>query len=187
MKNLGIILIYYKYHNHNNISIYYASKLQRQPVPPKATSGDVCSAVIPYTPPGICSCSNNAGGANVQCAAAIGSEDTIYMISQLEVCSNPATVTITLQDGDSGYKFTESMSAGENGSIPTGIMIGVPEFGSAEIVLLYELSGNIDQLHLKLGFDLTATILFETYTCSGYSSECPLWVFDEVIPFGDFC
>ena len=110
------------------------------------------------------------------------------MVSQLEVCSNPATVSITLQDGDTGLQFTTSMSAGESGSIPTGLMVGVPEFGSAEIVLIYELSGNIDELHLKLGFDLTLTLLFTPYTCSAeYPSECPLWVFDEVISFGDFC
>jgi len=139
-------------------------------------------------PPDMCSCSNNVGGANVQCAANIANEDTIYMISQLEVCADPATVSVTLQDGDTGLQFTTSMTSGESGSIPTGIMIGVPDFTSAEVVLMYQLSGNIDQLHLKLGFDLKATILFVDYTCSGYlPDKCPLWVFDEVIPFSNFC
>ena len=164
------------------------SKPQHNVVPPKAVSGNVCASIMPYVPQSMCSCSNNDGGASLQCTAAIGSEDTIYMTSQLEVCSNPATVSITLQDGDTGYQFNTQITAGDSGSIPTGLMIGVPEVSEAEIVLMYQLSGNIDQLHLRLGFDLSATILYETVTCSYYYPEkCPLWVFDETIAFGDFC
>jgi hypothetical protein len=164
------------------------SKLLRMSSSLKASSGNVCASLAPSIPSDMCSCANNAGGAVVNCAANIGSEDVIYLNAQLEVCADPASVSITLKDSDTGYEFTTEITSGDTGSIPTGIMIGVPEVGEAEIVLMYKLLGNIDQLQLQLGFDLSVTVFGYTQTCSSYyPSKCPLWVFDETIPFGSYC
>lgn len=153
----------------------------------KVQGGDVCSSVSPYMP-SLCSCVDNAGGANVDCVADIKGIDTIEMKISMQVCANPATIGITLIDGDTGLTFSASLTSGDTGSLPTGIMLGVPDVGEAEIVLVYTIMGNIDNLEVILGFDLQITTMGIVNTCSyWYPSECPLIFFDETINFGSYC
>lgn len=114
--------------------------------------------------------------------------DTIYVQVVMEVCDNPATIAITMIDGATQYEFSVSLTSGDTGSIPTGIMIGVPGVGDVEVVLLYVLSGNIDNLTVKLGIDLNATVLGFTESCSSvYPEECPVWFYSQTMNFGSFC
>ena len=96
---------------------------------PLTTTGDVCSSLAPYVPTEYCSCADNSGGAVVSCKYNVvidGTQiDIIYMTMSFEVCANPATIGISMTDGDTGLTFSTSLSAGESGSIPTGIMVGV--------------------------------------------------------------
>lgn len=156
-----------------------------------AQSGNVCSAVAPYMP-SYCSCTNNAGGAVVNCPYTVvvgGSPiDTITITMTLEVCANPATIGIKMVDQASGITFSESITTGESGSIPTGISVGVPMVGDVEILLAYTMSGNIDQLYVKLGVDLQAVIMGWTEKCSQvYPNDCPVYFYEETINFGNFC
>lgn len=159
---------------------------------PLTTTGDVCSSLAPYIPTEYCSCADNSGGAVVSCKYNVvidGTQiDIIYMTLSFEVCANPATIGVSMTDGDTGLTFSASLSAGESGSIPTGIMIGVPEFGEVQLLLTYKLNGNIDALTVDLGFDFEIVVFGFTEKCSTYfPSECPVWFFDETINFGNYC
>ena len=101
------------------------------------TNTNVCSSVVPYIPTEYCSCTNDSGGATVDCTIPVtyGGEnlDTIYVTVTLEVCANPATIGFTIQDGDTGHTFSTSLSSGDSGSIPTGIEFGVPGIGNVQV------------------------------------------------------
>jgi len=162
------------------------------PPPALTTGGDVCASVYPYTPTQYCSCTDNAGGGVVECKypVVVGGQliDTIYVEVVMEVCADPASLAITMMDGDTQYKFNVSITSGDSGSIPTGIMIGIPDVGDVEIILMYVLSGNIDNLTVQLGVDLSATVLGFTETCSGiYPEECPVWFYSQTMNFGNYC
>jgi len=157
-----------------------------------SSGGSVCAEVYPYVPTQYCACQDDAGGGQVQCKypVVIGGQliDTIYVTVVMEVCADPATLAVTMVDADTGYQFSTSITSGESGSIPTGIMIGVPDVGSVQVVLMYKLIGNIDALTVDLGVDLSMTVLGYTETCSGlYPSECPVWFFSQSLNFGSFC
>lgn len=172
-------------------------KLSVRPAPggirpkPKVGGGDVCSSVSSYVP-SYCTCTDNSGGGVVYCPYNVvidGSTiDTISVSVTMEVCANPATIGISMTDGDTGLTFSTSLTSGETGSIPTGILIGVPGVGDVEIILMYKISGNIDSLTVDLGVDLEATVLGFSETCSAiYPSKCPVWFFEETIDFGSYC
>jgi len=154
-------------------------------------SGNVCAAVMPYAP-SFCSCQNNAGGGVVDCKyqVVIGGAliDTLYVEVGMEVCANPASIGVSITDGATGYTFSESLTSGDTGSLPTGIMIGVPGVGNVQLVLAYKISGNIDALTVDLGVDLSMVVFGFTETCSSYyPTECPVWFFQETINFGSYC
>lgn len=162
--------------------------------PPAALTagGDVCASVYPYTPTQYCSCADNTGGGVVECKypVVVGGQliDTIYVEVVMEVCADPATLGITMMDGDTQYTFSVSITSGDTGSVPTGIMVGIPGVGDVEIVLMYVMSGNIDNLTVQLGFDLSMTVLGFTETCSGiYPEECPVWFYSQTMNFGNYC
>lgn len=150
-------------------------------------SGDVCSSVAPYMP-SFCTCADNSGGAVATCPYAIPSiSDTITFVIDMEVCANPATVGVTLTDALSGITFTESITSGETGSVPTGIELSLA-VASVGLNLVYTMTGNIDSLYVQLGIDLVVTVLYETVSCASYfPADCPYIFFDETIDFGNYC
>jgi hypothetical protein len=159
---------------------------------PLTTTGDVCSSLAPYVPTEYCSCADNSGGAVVSCKYNVVIDgtliDTISMAVTFEVCANPATIGISMTDGATGLTFSTSITSGETGSLPTGIMIGVPELGEVQIILDYKLNGNIDSLTVELGFDFEIVVFGFTEKCSTiYPNECPVEFFDETISFGNYC
>jgi hypothetical protein len=106
----------------------------------------------------------------------------------MNVCADPLEVVFTLVDGDTGLEFTYTVSAGEQGEIPTGIFVGVPDVGDAEIYLTYEMYGNIEELTMVFGFDLGVDVFGITTYCSTVDpTQCPLIFFNETIDFSDSC
>ena len=67
-------------------------------------------------------------------------------------------------------------------------MIGVPGIGSVQIVMTYAVSGNIEALSVKIGFDMSMTVFGYTETCSQYyPTLCPVYVYEDTFNFGDNC
>ena len=114
--------------------------------------------------------------------------DTITATVTMEVCANPASIGFSLYDTDTGLSFTYSITSPETVSVPTGLMVGIPDIGSAEIILVLTLSGNIDYLTIYVGMDLSVTVLGFTETCSAVDpSVCPVQLLSETIDFGNYC
>lgn len=156
------------------------------------SGGSVCSAISGYYPSAYCKCADSSSGGTVSCSYPVtisGSViDTIDMSVGINVCKDPAELTFHIADEDTGITFDYEIDGDMAGTVPTGIMIGVPEIGNVEIVLTYDVSGSIDQLDVVLGLDLQATVVGLTTSCSSiYPSECPVIFFDETVAFGDFC
>ena len=101
---------------------------------PKVGAGDVCSAVTPYTP-SFCTCTNSATGADVACTVPVKDIDTIQMTLGLNVCANPASISVSMTDEATGLEYDYTVAANTSGEAPTGIMIGVPGVGDAEVLL----------------------------------------------------
>ena len=152
------------------------------------TSGTtlVCDILAPYVPTS-CGCQNTDAGGTLNCSVDAGGIETITVQVDVNVCASPATLRFYMVD-EVGLEFEEVFEAGDTGEMPTGLLLGLPEVGDAEIYLAYTIDGSIDSLHLKFGFDLGATVFgFTTYCSSLYPSKCPIWVMDETLSFNDAC
>lgn len=152
-----------------------------------STSVPVCEDMADVIPSN-CTCTDTSVGGTAVCSVNVNNLDTIELEVDMNVCATPLEVVFTLTDGDTGLVFTYAVDAGEQGEVATGILIGVPGVGDAEIYLTYELNGNLDALNMVFGFDLGITTFgYTTYCSSIYPSECPLIFLNETIDFGDSC
>jgi hypothetical protein len=137
--------------------------------------------------PASCGCQNTSEGGTIKCSVQAGEIETINVQVDLNVCALPATVRFYMVD-EMGFEFEEEFSAGDTGYLPTGLILGVPEVGDAEIYLAYTLNGSIDNLAMKFGFDLGVTVFgFTTYCSSLYADKCPIWFMDQTLDFGNSC
>lgn len=155
------------------------------------TGGAVCPDLTPYLPTE-CTCAESTGGGVVTCTASPSIDgvtlDTFTMVLTFQVCADPATIGISLTDTDTGLTFSYSITAGETGSVPTGLYIGIPDLGNAQILLTYELTGNIEDLTINLGIDFEVCVLFVCTKCSTlFPSECPAIFLTETVQFSDDC
>jgi hypothetical protein len=144
--------------------------------------------MAPYIPSSNCTCEDTEAGGTAVCNVDLNGLDTVVMEVDMNVCADPLAIVFTLTDGDTGLVFTYSVSAGDVGEVPTGIIVGIPDVGDAEIYLTYELYGNIDELTMVFGFDLGITVLGITTYCSSVDpDQCPLTFLNETIAFSDSC
>lgn len=154
-----------------------------------ATLGDapVCEDMADFIPTG-CNCTDTSDGGTAMCVVDMNGLDTIFFEVDMNVCAQPLEIAFYMYDYATGLTFSYSITTGDTGEVPTGISVGVPGVGDAMIYLTYELSGNLDALEMKFGFDLGLTVLGYTSYCSDYYPEqCPLIFLDETIDFGDAC
>ena len=152
-----------------------------------STSVPVCEDMS-YLIPSECTCTDTSLGGTAMCSVDCNGLDTIEMEVDMKVCANPLEVRFVLTDGDTGLVFSYAIYAGEEGKIPTGILLGIPDVGDAEIYLTYEMYGNLDALFMVFGFDLGVTLFdYTTYCSEIYPSESPLIFLNETISFGDSC
>lgn len=159
----------------------------------KTTSSDICGDLSPFIPTEYCKCADNSGGAEVSCTYNVvidGAQiDVLYMYIYFEVCEDPAMLEVVMVDGDTGLKFdTGPIKSGMSGSLPTGIILGVPGVGNVQLLLSYKMLGNADSLTVDLGMDFEIVVFFISEKCSTFfPSDCPVWFFEETINFGDNC
>ena len=88
---------------------------------------------------------------------------------------------------DESGSFSKIIKPNEKGSEPTGLYFNIPNVGEIQIILVYSISGNIDNLFLSIGVDFSTVVLGHTVTCSSTSNECPTTVFAETINYASFC
>ena len=167
------------------------SKNLRKPQVGYYMGGAVCPDIDPYLP-SFCSCAESSTGGQITCSYTPTVDgvalDTFTMVLDLAVCANPASMTITLKDKDTGLSFTYTINLEDSGSVPTGLEIGIPDIGNAEILLTYSLSGNLDSLTIELGIDFQVCVVGVCKTCSDYfPSECPVEFIKETIDFSNDC
>jgi hypothetical protein len=124
---------------------------------------------------------DNEGGAKIQCTVDMNGLDTVQLTMEMNLCAQPAEVSFDLVDAN-GIEFSESFASGDSGTAPTGIMVGVPAVGDAEVLLSYSIAGDLEALELQFGFDLGVTILGYQNLCSGYyPDKCPVIFLDTTL------
>ena len=97
-----------------------------------------------------------------------------------------AAITPWAMDGDTGLEYDYTISAGDTEKLHTGIMLGIPDVGDAEIILDLTMNGNIDSLEMVFAFDLDVVILgFDNYCSDYFPDECPLTFIDTPLDSGD--
>jgi len=144
------------------------------------TSLELCTSLSEFVPD-FCQCVDNAAGAKITCTVDLQGYDTVQMTMDMDVCAEPASVSFDLIDAN-GIEFQESFASGDSGTAETGIMIGLPKFGDAEILLAYSLAGDIEALEMQFGFDLGVTVLGYQQTCGGYfPDKCPVMFLDTTL------
>jgi len=152
-----------------------------------STSVPVCEDMASSIPPN-CTCTDTSLGGTAVCSVNVNNLDTIELEVDMNVCATPLEVVFTLTDGNTGVVFTYAVDEGQQGEVSTGIFIGVPGVGDAEIYLTYDLNGNLDALNMVFGFDLGITTFGYTTYCSQIEpNECPLIFLNETVDFGDSC
>mmetsp|Transcript_15739 Transcript_15739/g.32329 ORF Transcript_15739/g.32329 Transcript_15739/m.32329 type:complete len:203 (+) Transcript_15739:22-630(+) len=140
----------------------------------------ICDSLAEFTPE-YCQCVDNDGGATFKCVVDMQGYDTVQLTMEMDLCEQPASVSFDLVDAN-GIEFTESFASGDSGVAPTGIMVGVPAVGDAEVLLSYEISGDLEALQLTFGFDLGVTILGYQNLCSDYyPDKCPVTFLDTTL------
>ena len=134
-----------------------------------------------------CVCQDTDVGASTTCTIDAGGYDTINIEFDLNLCEEELSVDLKLQDDLTSFEYM--INEGDEGVIPTGLFLGLPGVGSADIYLTYMLSGNIDSLKMSFGFDLGVTIpIYGTTMCSDeYPDKCPLVFLDTEVDFGEVC
>ncbi|GMH61297.1 hypothetical protein TrRE_jg8723 [Triparma retinervis] len=150
---------------------------------PSSTTGSgfgICDSLADFTPD-YCECADNDGGAKFQCTVDMQGYDTVQLTMEMNLCEQPASVSFDLVDAN-GIEFSESFASGDSGVAPTGIMVGVPAVGDAEVLLSYAISGDLEELQLTFGFDLGVTILGYQNLCSDYyPDKCPVTFLDTTL------
>ena len=142
--------------------------------------------MVEYIPES-CQCQNTDAGATAICTVDAGGYDTINVQFDMNVCAEPLLIDIKMWDDLTSFEY--SIEEGDTGEIMTGISLGIPAVGSADIYLTYTLSGNIDELYMQFGFDLGVTfpIYGTTYCKDTYPDKCPYVFLDTTMSFGDEC
>ncbi|GMI29265.1 hypothetical protein TeGR_g14179 [Tetraparma gracilis] len=145
-----------------------------------ASGFELCADLADFTPD-YCECVDNEGGAKIQCTVDMNGLDTVQLTMEMNLCAQPAEVSFDLVDAN-GIEFSESFASGDSGTAPTGIMVGVPAVGDAEVLLSYSIAGDLEALELQFGFDLGVTILGYQNLCSGYyPDKCPVIFLDTTL------
>jgi hypothetical protein len=107
--------------------------------------------------------------------------DTVQLTMEMDLCQQPAEISFDLVDAN-GIEFQETFASGDSGTAPTGIMVGVPGVGDAEVLLSYTINGDLENLEMTFGFDLGVTILGYQNLCSGYyPDKCPVVFLDTTL------
>ena len=159
------------------------SSLPTGPIAVPSVSGSgfgICDSLADFTPD-FCQCVDNDGGAKFQCTVDMQGLDTVQLTMEMNLCEQPASISFDLVDAN-GIEFSESFASGDSGVAPTGIMVGVPAVGDAEVLLSYTISGDLEALQMTFGFDLGVTILGYQNLCSDYyPDKCPVTFLDTTL------
>ena len=147
----------------------------------------VCEDMADVIPSG-CDCVDTNEGGTVSCLVDLNGLDTIVIEVEMNVCAMPMEVKFVLTSMETNVVFSYSVYTGEEGSVPTGIFVGVPGVGDVQIYLIYDLEGNIEALSMLFGFDIGLTVFGYTSFCGDYyPDQCPVYVLTETINLGGAC
>lgn len=152
----------------------------------------LCDVINEYLP-SFCSCKPSAAnyGGNVSCAVNVLDVDEIMLSANIEPCSLPMYMNISIQDEDLGFKWRKNIKAGDFEEIDIGLDIGIPGVTDGGVYLAVELDGDIDNVSLELGVDVCGTIPILGQQCGsdipGMGGILPIWLIQNTFDFGDLC
>lgn len=150
---------------------------------------DFCGIVSDYLP-NFCACypSGPVDG-SVDCTVDMLDVDTIEFEGNFSVCSEPASVSVTVQEDDIGFSWSDGFSLGDDVQVPIpGLSVDIPYVGSAGVVLDVEFDGDISALSIDIGLDACADLPVVGKKCgSDITSELPIELIQQTFDFSDAC
>jgi len=159
-----------------------------------ATDDDtLCDVIDPWLDPTYCSCVNKDLGGIAQCNVSLMGLDTIGIEIDLEPCADPMDFSMDITEEDLHIDYPiAGITAGTSENVPIpGLSIDIPFVGSAGVVMVIKVDGNVDQLTISFGVDACID--------SPAGDECgadlpipvgnpfPIMLIDAQMSFGNLC
>ena len=135
---------------------------------------DFCNEISPILP-SECSCSSQQYGATVGCAVNFFDVDTIGLTGEFELCHNPASATIKVNDTKFGINHElAGLVAGKAIDFPIpGLSLDIPDIGSVGVNAVFDIEDDLENMDIKLGLDACGKVLGHSVCGSKLTDELP--------------
>ena len=149
---------------------------------------DFCNEISPILP-SECSCSSQQYGATVGCAVNFFDVDTIGLTGEFELCHNPASATIKVNDTKFGINHElAGLVAGKAIDFPIpGLSLDIPDIGSVGVNAVFDIEGDLENMDIKLGLDACGKVLGHSVCGSKLTDELPIYILDHTFNFDSLC
>ena len=149
---------------------------------------DFCGEIAPHLPDR-CSCTSLQFGAKVGCAVDFLDVDTIGITASLDLCTDPASADIRVNDTKLGIDHElAGLTAGKLVDIPIpGLSLTIPKIGSIGVNAVFDIEGDLEELDIKLGIDACGKVLNHDLCGARLTKRLPIYVLDHTFNFGSLC
>jgi len=152
-----------------------------------------CGVIEPDLPSN-CNCTDKHLGFVAECDVSLGKflDDTIGVKFDVEPCGTPAEMSLDITEKDHHIDFPiAGITAGKEENIPIpGLSIAVPKIGNLGVDAAVLISGNPDELTLKVGLNACVAVGSKDICASSIpllNEFLPLYLLSGTYSFGHVC